>query len=34
MILEIKESIENIMQLVREFNNVDIESLAEGINSF
>lgn len=34
MILEIKESIENIMQLVNEFNNVDVNVLAEGINSF
>jgi hypothetical protein len=34
MILEIKESVENIMMLVNEFNNVSLESLVEGINTF
>lgn len=34
MILEIKESIENIIQLVQEFNNIDVNSLAVGINQF
>ena len=34
MILEIKESIENIIQLVNEFNNIDLNSLTEGMNTF
>ena len=33
-ILQIKESIDNIIQLVNEFNNIDLNSLAEGINTF
>ena len=34
MILEIKESSEHIIQLVNEFNNIDLNSLTEGMNTF
>lgn len=34
MILEIKDAIDNIVQLVNEFNNIDLESLANGLNNF
>ena len=34
LILEIKDSIDNIVQLVNEFNNIDLETLANELNSF
>ena len=34
MILEIKDSIENIIQLVNEFNNIDLNSLTDGLTNF
>ena len=34
LILEIKDAIDNIVQLVNEFNNIDLETLANELNSF
>ena len=34
MILEIKDTIENIIEMVNKFNDVSLESLAEEMNTF